>query len=640
MPDCRKTLARRAAVFAVSAACLVSLGGTAVALDAPGDLRSKPASPSQSTAWAFTWTAPAADPGYQVSGYEVSVDRGAFVAGSPPFVTGLAEGVHTIQVRAIETFIPVDPAPDPAPGPVTGPPASIAVRVDHTAPTIRATLNPASPNGLNGWYRTLRVEFACADSGSGVASCPAADTIGDRGAADQGANQTRSGTASDRVGLTATGTSPRFNFDGIGPRTGEPKVPTPNARIAAEPVFTWSSGGDATSGAQRYDLLVRWSGRAEFVAASVPHAIRQSAFSSARTSGPALPEGVSIDWRVRTYDVAGNSTTSFSRTFVIDSTVPPAPAITGGPAGFTNHNAPTFTWTGNLSSYAWSVSLAGALTPVQTGQGGGTSVTLAALPDGDYTFQVTQSSTAGVPSDEATRSFQVDTVAPPAPTITSRPSFPTAVPAPSFSWTAEEGASFRWQVIGSGGSSLQGPTDTPLPGATIAAVPSGAYSFRVWQIDPAGNVSPATSEPFAVVGASAASQRPAARSAPLPRLNAGKLSPRAGTVVKTRSPLLRWKTGRKGTTLYNLQLFRVISRPPGKASIVRKVFTAFPKKASFRLPAAKVVAGSCYVWRIWPYLGTKFAPKPLGISNFCVAKASVLRKAKRSTTRRSSARVH
>ena len=232
-------------------------------------------------------------------------------------------------------------------------------------------------------------------------------------------------------------------------------------------------------------------------------------------------------------------------------------------------------------------------------------------------------------SDEATRSFQVNTVAPPAPAITARPSFPTALATPSFAWTAEEAAVFRWQVMGSTGASLQGPTDTPLPSATIGAVGPGAFSFRVWQIDPAGNVSAPTTDPFSVVGPVAGTQRPSTRTT-LPRLNASKLFPRAGTVVKTRTPTLRWKPGAKGTTLYNLQLFKVIRRPPGKASVVRKVFTAFPRKTHIKLPAAKMTPGSCYVWRIWPYLGKKFTPKPLGISNFCVAKASVLKKAARA----------
>ena len=645
MLGCHKTLARRAALFAVADACLLGLTGTAVALAPPTGLSSSPGSPSQSTLWGFTWGAPAPDEGYQVTGYEVSVDGDAYTGAGSPFGTRLGDGPHTIRVRAVETLVPVDPPQDPPLPPTqTSDPASISVRVDRTPPTIRAALSPATPNGANNWYRSLRVVFACGDNGNPV-SCPGAIQLGDRDTADQGRNQTRSGTATDAVGLQTGATSPRFNFDGIGPRTGEPKVPSPGARIGASPTFTWSSGGDATSGAQRYDLLVRWSGRAEFVAASVGHALGRSEFSSPRTTGPALPEGASITWRVRTYDVAGNSTTSAPRTFIIDSTVPAAPTITGGPAGFTNRNAPTFTWTGSLSSFAWSVSQAGAETAVQSGQG--TSATLAALPDGDYTFQVVQRTPAGVTSDEATRSFQVDTLAPPAPAITARPSFPTALATPSFAWSSEEAAVFRWQVVGSAGGSLQGPIDTPLPSATIGAVGPGAFSFRVWQIDPAGNVSAPTTDPFSVVGPVAGTQRPSTRTT-LPRLNSGKLFPRAGTVVKTRTPTLRWKHGAKGTTLYNLQLFKVIRRPPGKASVVRKVFTAFPRKTSIRLPASKITPGSCYVWRIWPYLGKKFTPKPLGISNFCVAKASVLKKAAiarakakaRAEARRSSAHVH
>lgn len=643
MPVPRPTAARWAATLAVVAGTtLLASAGTALGMGAPPGLASTPASPSREADWTFTWGAPAPDPGYAVTTYERSVDGGGFVDtnGATSFSTLLlAEGNHTIQVRAIESAIPTDPPADPAPpSPRTGETAQITVRVDRTAPRIVATLSPASPNGGGGWYRSLRVVFTCSDNGFPV-TCPPAITIGDRGAADQGRDQVRSGTATDGAGNQASDTSRRFSFDGIGPRTGEPQTPSPNARVGVEPTFTWSSGGDATSGAQRYDILASWSGRAEHVIASVPHGPGRSSFSSARQgslpNNPAFPERTPITWRVRTYDVAGNSTTSFSRNFTLDSAVPPAPVITAGPSGFTNGSAPTFSWAGALGGFQWSVSRAGADAPVQAGQGG-TSVTLAPLPDGDYTFQVTQTTASGVPSDEATRTFQVDTTPPAAPQITSRPPFPTAVTQPSFAWTSEEASTFRWQVL-AGTASVQGPNDTLLPQATTGTLTAGGYTFRVWQIDPAGNISAPTAEAFQIVGATGAAQRTGARFA-LPQSNAGKLKPRAGAVIRTRTPTLSWAKGPRGTTLYNLQLFRVVRRPVGKPSVVKKVLTAFPRKRTFALPAAKVKPSACYVWRIWPYRGDKFAPKPLGISNFCVAKASVLKAAARAKARARAAR--
>ena len=125
------------------------------------------------------------------------------------------------------------------------------MRVDRTPPPIRGALNPASPNGSGGWYRSLRIDWACGDSGgSGIASCPAADTIGDRELARPGAEPGPHGHGR-RPGrrLTASAISPAFNFDGIGPRTGEPKVPSAGGADRDVAPFTWSSGGDATSGA-------------------------------------------------------------------------------------------------------------------------------------------------------------------------------------------------------------------------------------------------------------------------------------------------------------------------------------------------------------------------------------------------------
>ncbi len=91
------------------------------------------------------------------------------------------------------------------------------------------------------------------------------------------------------------------------------------------------------------------------------------------------------------------------------------------------------------------------------------------------------------------------------------------------------------------------------------------------QIDAAGNVSPVTSEPFTVlaplVPAPAPSEPLGALAAPpLPKQNALRLSPKAGTILPTLRPVLRWKKGPRGTKLYNLQIFKVTAaRRPARS---------------------------------------------------------------------------
>jgi RHS repeat-associated protein len=88
---------------------------------------------------------------------------------------------------------------------------SVSVNIDETAPTIVASASPA-PNSA-GWNNTdVTVTFTCADSLSGVASCPAATTI-----SSEGANQTISGTATDKAGNNASTTSPAVNLDKTAP---------------------------------------------------------------------------------------------------------------------------------------------------------------------------------------------------------------------------------------------------------------------------------------------------------------------------------------------------------------------------------------------------------------------------------------
>ena len=83
----------------------------------------------------------------------------------------------------------------------------------------------------------------------------------------------------------------------------------------------------------------------------------------------------------------------------------------------------------------------------------------------------------------------------------------------------------------------------------------------------------------------------------------------------------------------------MIKRANGKARVA-KVFSIFPRARQYRVPAKRTRPATCYVWRVWPYTGTRFTKKPLGISNFCVAKKATLRKAaQRKAARQRAARA-
>ena len=196
-------------------------------------------------------------------------------------------------------------------------------------------------------------------------------------------------------------------------------------------------------------------------------------------------------------------------------------------------------------------------------------------------------------------------------------------------------ATYTWRVIGAGGGVVRGDStqDTSL---TLAPLTPGPYTFQISQTDRAGNTSSVTAEPFSIIGPSGLQ---AGTKLSLPTTNHRRLKPAKGATVPTRRPVLRWTAGPRGTTLYNVQLFRVMKRSSGKTRVA-KVFSTFPRTLQYRVPAKRTRPATCYVWRVWPYLGTRFTKQPLGISNFCIANKSVLRKvAQRRAARTRAARA-
>jgi hypothetical protein len=626
-------------IAAVALLTAVAVPAAVAAPSAPS-VTSSPASPTNAATATFTWTESTPDAGYEIVGYEGGLDGQVAdlgpAAGSA--VRSLEAGTRTFRVRAVQEPLPIlDPlAPIIPPQEPTGAFGSVTVVVDRTDPTLSVALSPSSPNGSNGWYRSpVRIDWTCSDAGgAGIASCPPDETV-----SSQGTGPRRTGRATDRAGNSSPSrTSPAFWIDSVAPNGGAMRTPTPGATVAPEPTFVWgpAPGGD-TSGFDRYEVMVRIGGSYRAVArlshtgAGEYRTTRQPSVYS-----QAFPNNTELRWYVRTYDRAGNAggRESQSRAFRIDPTVPGPPAFTAGPNGPTNVAGPTFAWSGSHPSFVWEVSVAGTERVVVSGSGPQTQALLPPLPDGDYTFSVSQVTSFGARGVEATRFFQVDTVAPAAPVITARPPFPTTSATPGFAWTVEPGSYSRWRVVGPGGNALQ-TSDTPLPSTTVGPLGSGAYNFRVAQVDAAGNESVSAVEAFSIVGPATARRTGAL---PLPKQNAGRLRPRAGKTVLTRRPVLRWRGG-PDATVYNLQVFRVLrTRTAGATPPVKKIYSVFPSKRRYRMPKAKIQPGTCYVWRVWPFVGTRFTSKPLGVSNFCIASAKVLRQKAEAKRRAARAR--
>ena len=231
-----------------------------------------------------------------------------------------------------------------------------------------------------------------------------------------------------------------------------------------------------------------------------------------------------------------------------------------------------------------------------------------------YTFRVLQRSSQGQDSPPATRAFTVNTQSPAILLITAVPSLPHPERQPHLR-LGGGGAGRQGGVAGdrrrrqhrpraggdrrrerAGGSAAAGVV--PVPGApdrrrgqlqrvALRAVRGGAGGDRHRRAEPA---LPQRQGPDAPAGGAA--HHLAARCC-------------AGRPART-------------ARLYNVQIFRVAAK--GRLAKIRSVF---PRGNRFRLSKRRQLPrGACYVWRVWPYMGRSFTKKPLGVSNFCVRKAS------------------
>jgi hypothetical protein len=97
------------------------------------------------------------------------------------------------------------------------------INIDQTGPTVGGT--PTTAPNANGWYTgPVTVHFTCSDERSGVATCPADQTVN----AD-GANQSVTGTATDVAGNSTSFTVSGINIDTVAPTITATADRAPNA---------------------------------------------------------------------------------------------------------------------------------------------------------------------------------------------------------------------------------------------------------------------------------------------------------------------------------------------------------------------------------------------------------------------------
>ena len=196
---------------------------------------------------------------------------------------------------------------------------------------------------------------------------------------------------------------------------------------------------------------------------------------------PGLADG-SHTFAVRARDAVGNPSSATSYTWSLQAPRPPAPSIDAKPSNPSNVKQAVFAFSDTVATVSFQCSLDGAAYSACT-----SPFTTAALVDGSHTFAVEAVDASNRASNPTQYTWTIDTVAPPAPTITSKPAATVASGSASFGFSdTQASVAFECQLDGAAFASCTSP-------AAYSGLATGQHTFAVRARDAAGNASTATS---------------------------------------------------------------------------------------------------------------------------------------------------
>jgi hypothetical protein len=186
---------------------------------------------------------------------------------------------------------------------------------------------------------------------------------------------------------------------------------------------------------------------------------------------------------VQALDGAGNISAATSYAWTVG--VPP-PSITANPANPTNLTTASFSFTDTDAAATFLCSLdAGSYASCASPK------SYTGLAAGSHTFRV-EAKDGTLVSAPTTFTWTVDLTAPPAPSITAKPTNPSNTASPSFSFTdGEAGVTFLCKLDGGSYAACSSPK-------SYSGLAAGPHTFSVEARDAAGNVSSATSSTWTI----------------------------------------------------------------------------------------------------------------------------------------------
>ncbi len=396
--------------------------------------------PTTATSAAFTYTSTEAG-----STFQCKLDTAAFgpCATTGQSYSGLADGAHTFQVRAIDSAGNVDPTP-----------ATFAWTVDTAPPdttVATATTTPTTATGASFTYTSTEpgASFQCKLDTAAFGPCA---TTGQSysGLAD-GAHTFQVRAVDGAGNVDPTPASFAWTVDTVAPVTTITTAPTdPSASATA--TFAYSANEPGSTFTCRFDAA--------------------ATFTACPASYAGLTDGAHT-FRVRATDPAGNIGAAAVFTWTVD-TIAPVTTITTAPADPSASATATFAYSANEagSTFACRFDAAATFTACP--------VSYTGLTDGSHTFRVRATDPAGNIGAAAVFTWTVDTVAP-VTTITATPSDPSASAAATFAYSANEiGSTFTCRLDAAA-------TFTACP-ASYSGLTDGSHTFRVRATDPAGNI--------------------------------------------------------------------------------------------------------------------------------------------------------